>query len=287
MLDTNDFPDADIVVATWWQIAEWVSVLPPEKGIQFYFVQGHDLLPGLPADRIRATYRNEMRKIVVSPWLQQILATEYGATDATLVPNGVRLDRFSDNTTRSEAGSRVGHLWSDAGVKNSRMAIEAMQIARQEIPDLRGIIFSSDNKPEILAGLDWIDYYHTPRQDQIPALYNQCHCWLFSSIAEGFGLPLLEAMASGTPVVATHAGAAPELIDSTNGRLVETTAEAMAAAICELARLPRAEWQKLSAASRKVAENHDWSRSAQAFEAALLAPFAEGNAAIELTGPST
>lgn len=279
-LNATDFPDADIVVATWWQVAEWVSVLPPEKGMQFYFIQGHDVLPGLPAERIRATYRSDMRKIVVSQWLQHVLATEYQATGTTLVPNGVRLDRFHPCATRSDADFRIGHLWSSAPGKNSSMAIEAMLLARQQIPNIRGIIFGSGKKPELLANLDWIDYHQAPPQDQIPALYSQCHCWLFSSIAEGFGLPLLEAMASGTPVIATHAGAAPELVDATNGRLVATTAKAMASAICELARLSHAKWQMLSAASRKVAEAHDWTRSAQAFEAALLAPFAEPSAKV-------
>ena len=51
---------------------------------------------------------------------------------------------------------------------------------------------------------------HIP-QDELAALYRGAACLVFPSRYEGFGLPLLEAMASGTPVVATSAGALPEV----------------------------------------------------------------------------
>lgn len=47
--------------------------------------------------------------------------------------------------------------------------------------------------------------------DELAALYRGAACLVFPSRYEGFGLPLLEAMASGTPVVATTAGALPEV----------------------------------------------------------------------------
>jgi len=51
---------------------------------------------------------------------------------------------------------------------------------------------------------------HLP-QDELAALYRGAACLVFPSRYEGFGLPLLEAMASGTPVVATTGGALPEV----------------------------------------------------------------------------
>src|SRR2546427_13010936 len=39
----GDVPDADVVVATWWETAEWVNALSPEKGAKVYFVQGHEV----------------------------------------------------------------------------------------------------------------------------------------------------------------------------------------------------------------------------------------------------
>jgi glycosyltransferase involved in cell wall biosynthesis len=48
-------------------------------------------------------------------------------------------------------------------------------------------------------------------QEELAALYRGAACLVFPSRYEGFGLPLLEAMASGTPVVATTGGALPEV----------------------------------------------------------------------------
>ena len=45
----------------------------------------------------------------------------------------------------------------------------------------------------------------------LPTLYQSASVFVFPSLAEGFGLPPLEAMACGTPVVAARAGALPEV----------------------------------------------------------------------------
>ncbi|MBC7224691.1 MAG: glycosyltransferase family 4 protein, partial [Anaerolineae bacterium] len=49
-----------------------------------------------------------------------------------------------------------------------------------------------------------------PGQD-LPALYNLADCFVFPSLYEGFGLPVLEAMACGTPVVCSHLASLPEV----------------------------------------------------------------------------
>lgn len=46
----------------------------------------------------------------------------------------------------------------------------------------------------------------------LPVLYRQARLFVFPSFSEGFGLPPLEAMASGTPVVAARAGSLPEIL---------------------------------------------------------------------------
>ena len=74
-------------------------------------------------------------------------------------------------------------------------------------------------------------YRQRPPQAQIAAIYAACDLWLFTSRNEGFGLPLLEAMACRTPVLATRAGAAPDLIDGCNGVLLDSDPAAFAAEI--------------------------------------------------------
>jgi glycosyltransferase involved in cell wall biosynthesis len=48
-------------------------------------------------------------------------------------------------------------------------------------------------------------------KDRLPGLYANAATFLYPGIYEGFGLPIIEAMACGTPVVTSITGAAPEI----------------------------------------------------------------------------
>jgi len=47
--------------------------------------------------------------------------------------------------------------------------------------------------------------------NELPILYNAVDCLLFPSLYEGFGMPVVEALACGTPVVTSNAGSLPEV----------------------------------------------------------------------------
>jgi hypothetical protein len=92
-LQDRDVPDADVVVATWWETAEWVLKLSSSKGARAHLVQGHEVFPGQPVDRVRAVYRSKMKRIVVSKWLEGIMASEYGDHATTCILNCVAILR--------------------------------------------------------------------------------------------------------------------------------------------------------------------------------------------------
>jgi glycosyltransferase involved in cell wall biosynthesis len=91
-------------------------------------------------------------------------------------------------------------------------------------------------------GLDRSVTFHGAVQDdrEVRAAYQEAHLFALPSLQEGFGIVFLEAMASGLPVVAARAGAAPEVIaDGETGLLVPPgDSTALADALLRLLRDP-------------------------------------------------
>jgi glycosyltransferase involved in cell wall biosynthesis len=267
----GDVPDADVVVATWWQTAEWVAALSPRKGVKVHFIQGHESdLPGQPKELVDATWRLPFHRVVCSRWLEGI-AAGYGVR-ATVVNNGVDVERFSAPPRGKQARPTVGVVYSDVHIKGCDVAVEAYRRAAARVPGLRLRAFGHQRPSPAVPLPAEAEFELRPAQERIPAIYAGCDAWLWPSRREGFGLPILEALACRTPVVAAPAGAAAELLADGGGVLLPAAdPAAMAAAIEALVTLPEGEWRARSEAARGIALRHGWEGSSRQFEAALVA----------------
>jgi glycosyltransferase involved in cell wall biosynthesis len=58
-----------------------------------------------------------------------------------------------------------------------------------------------------------VQFLQNVNNQDLALLYNSASLFVFPSLYEGFGLPLLEAMACGTPVVAANTSSIPEIVD--------------------------------------------------------------------------
>ncbi len=83
---------------------------------------------------------------------------------------------------------------------------------------------------ELALGGDVIFTGHVPAAD-LPALYAGADCLLLPSLYEGFGFPVLEAMACGTPVVCSNVSSLPEVAGDAALTVAPTDDAALAAAI--------------------------------------------------------
>jgi glycosyltransferase involved in cell wall biosynthesis len=255
-------PDADALIGTWWETVEAIAPAERRKGTKFHLVQDHEVFPYLPP-KAADVHRLPFHRIVVSKWLEQTIRDTYGTTDISLVTNPVDVSGFAV-PNRTPFSGAVGTLYSVAPRKNSIMALHVVEQARKALPGLKLIAFGAEQAPK----LPFVDFYLRPSQPNIPQIYASCDFWLFTSTSEGFGLPILEAMAAGTPVIATAAGAAPDLVTPQTGAIVKD-ADEMATKLVELYNLSPGAWRQLSTNSRAVAESHDILTAVSRFETIL------------------
>lgn len=265
-----DVPDADVVIATWWETAEWVAQLSPSKGSKAYFIQDFEAFPGGPTERVEATWRLPFRKIVVSRWLQELARTTYGDESAALVSNAVDQGLFHAPPRGKRLAPTVGLVSAVAERKSCWVALKAYELAASRIPGLRLVTFGDEVAIKSLPLPSGAETHVHPPQDRLREIYASCDAWLFSSRTEGFGLPILEAMACRTPVIATPGGAAPELLAEGGGILVRPEdPEDMARAIERIVAMDEPEWTRLSDLALATALRHNWDDAADRFEAAL------------------
>jgi glycosyltransferase involved in cell wall biosynthesis len=114
---------------------------------------------------------------------------------------------------------------------------------------------------------------YVPDED-LSALYSGARAFVFPSLYEGFGLPVLEAMQCGVPVITSRASSLPEVV-GTDAVLVDPTDEAaLSQAMLDLLRSP-AEAARLARRGLARARTFSWARTVaetvQAYRATLAA----------------
>lgn len=264
-----DVPDADVVVATWWETASWVAKLSPSKGAKAYFMQDYGA-PGQELEKIVPTWSLPLHIITISQRLADLVREHCGEIPISVILNAVDLNIFHAPPRNQQQCPTVGLAYRAMSSKGTDIALEAVRIARRNLPNLRLLAFGPEQPEDSLPLPENTIYHYRPTDEQIRTIYASCDVWLFASRIEGFGLPILEAMACRTPVIGTPAGAAPELLADGAGLLVKSEdPEDMARAIEQLCQLSNPQWQVMSNTAYAKATGYSWDDATELFEAAL------------------
>jgi len=157
-----------------------------------------------------------------------------------LVPVGVDPDLFKpvDHVTR-RPGRLITTASADVALKGLSYLLEAMAKLRTE----RDVTLTIIGKPRPGHSMDLIDSYDLAphiefvsgvSDERIVELYAEAEMAVVPSLYEGFSLPAIEAMCTGTPLVATDGGALPEVTGADGDTVLQCPAgdkDALAATI--------------------------------------------------------
>ncbi len=154
--------------------------------------------------------------------------------------------------------------------KGIRYLFEALRLLRGEVPYHLTVVHRprSREAPRLVQRLGLqgkVTFLEGLSTEELVSRYNSAQLVVSPSLYEGFGLPAAEAMACGTPVVATTAGALPEIVeDGVSGLLVPPgDVVALAESIRALLADPDRRRAMGEAGASRVRERFSWRRTAE------------------------
>jgi len=258
-----------------------------------YVLTCHDIIDRLPKYSAREHWRGAWRKryadfasrhsadkyITVSEFSRQDICRFHrlSADRVVVVPNAAH-PRFHMRLTDSQM-ARVRekyHLPAEyllsLGGFDKRKNVGALVEAFARMPsDAPSLVLAGEHKWEFAAVREQIGRLGLEGRvlcpgaitdDDLPALYQGARALVHPSLYEGFGLQLVEAMASGIPVLASRTTSLPEVLDGC-GLLFDPEDPASIVAQMNLILRDRDLRNRLAEAGRRRARDFSWQRSAE------------------------
>ena len=203
---------------------------------------------------LRQAVRSAEAIVAVSAFTRDELTELLGVSPerVRIVPNGV--DPVFTASGPAASGDYVLAVGTLEPRKNLVRAVEAARLAGVELRVVGARGWGGVEVPGWAGRVD---------DAELAALYRGARCLVFPSLYEGFGIPILEAMACGTPVVTSRGGATEEVAGGAAVLVDALDAAAIAAGIAE-ADARREELRRLGL---ERARAFTWEHAADAVEA--------------------
>lgn len=149
--------------------------------------------------------------------------------------------------------------------KNIRTLVEAFLSAQKDAKDLRLVLAGKESTPEYSAQFKdrpGIEFLGEVAERDLQGLYLGARVFVFPSLYEGFGLPPLEAMSLGVPVICSNAASLPEAVGDAALTFDPKDAGALADAIKTLWKSD-GERQRLISKGFEQVKKFSWNQCAQ------------------------
>ncbi|TSC72430.1 MAG: group 1 glycosyl transferase [Parcubacteria group bacterium Gr01-1014_38] len=227
----------------------------------------------------RHAVRNATQLIAVSQYTKDDVVSTYGRspTDITVVHHGVAQEQFQNAEEREGIRERyqlperyvlfVGALQPR---KNIVGLITAFEELKRSEPAVH-LVFAGGGEwkeTQILARIETssvrnsIHLLRRVPRDDLAALYSMAAAFVLPSFSEGFGMPVLEAMAAGTPVITSNTSSLPEVVGNAAVLVDPSDPSAMASAILRILRDSSLR-QDMVAKGHVRASHFTWDRAAE------------------------
>ncbi len=222
----------------------------------------------------RLAYRRADEAVVLSRAFRRLVIERYGFSPwrISVIPPGVDVDRFSPGdrvAARTELGLPES-AWIVMAVRRlvPRMGVDVLLSAWKQLAPEGGLLLiggDGSSRPALEQhASDTVRFLGRVDDGLLPVYYRAADvCVIPSRSLEGFGLVALEALACGTPVIATDVGGLPEALQGLDDDLVVRRDDA--SALAERLSTARNGTRPLPSAerARSHAEQFSWSRTAE------------------------
>jgi glycosyltransferase involved in cell wall biosynthesis len=262
----DDWYGADVAVATGWQTAHPVMLLPDVRA-RAYLVHDHEsefYATSVESRWAEQTYNLGLHAICASPWLADIVRERYGGT-TSLFDFGVDHDVYHPTGVPRRTDTVVLYGRDVTPRRAVPLALMALKELKERRPDLRVLSFGDSREIDVP-----VDYEHlgirTPRE--LAQVYNEGTVGLVLSLTN-YSLIPQEMLACGMPCV-DLAGISAEGIFGTDGPVALSAFDPIAlAGVIDHLMGDRAEWERRSAAGLAFVAGRTWDVAATQVEAGL------------------
>jgi len=213
---------------------------------------------------LKYMYKNLLPKIrhitTISNYANKQLIKLFGVS-SKIIPNGIDLELFKPCSRESRRKEFNGYpvilnLTAYNNLKGRDILIKSFKIIKRKYSNALLIAVGIGNDFNDVLNLNYVPY------NEVPKLYCRADFYLLTSKHESFGLPIIESLATGTPVIAyDRDDARCEHILTSGGGLLFNDAESLLNAVNEILN----NWDTYSLRGLEYAKKFDWKKIARKY----------------------
>ena len=191
-----------------------------------------------------------------------------------VIPNGIDYKNFSPkNNINRNPGQLITTASADVPLKGLDFTLKAIHSLKKDFPEIRLVVIGSPrpggHTERLIQKLNLeanIVYKTNLTKEEIAIEYAYSNIAIVSSLYEGFGFPVGEAMACSIPLIATNVASIPEITSNYAELIPEKDPDSIEKAIKKIFLNPSKYQNRADAGRMHIIENFDWQKIAQQYE---------------------